>query len=1464
MIDFMKISTRSKKQGITEIYPKFIINNKSSDLMIRGGDFYAVWIEELGLWSTDEQDVINIVDHELKIFSDEYKKSTTDTVIVSYMWDAGSGAIDDWHKYCQKQMRDNFHPLDETLTFSNDKTVKKDYASKRLDYPLEAGDYSAWDKLISTLYSDEERHKIEWAIGAIVTGASKDIQKFMVFYGAPGTGKSTILNIIQKLFDGYYSVFDAKALGSTNNAFALEAFKTNPLVAIQHDGDLSRIEDNTRLNSVASHEIMTVNEKFKSAYASRFNAFLLMGTNKPVRITDAKSGLIRRLIDVSPSGNKLPTREYHTIVKQINFELGAIAYHCREVYLKNPGIYDDYVPITMLGASNDFYNFIIDSYHVFKKENGTTLKAAWEMYKTYCDDAKVPYPMTRRNFQEELKNYFKDFDERLNLDDGSRVRSYYSGFRTDKFETEKKSEEENGENKSEGWIKFEEARWQSYFDKECAECSAQYATTKEIPSKPWAKVTTKLTAIDPTKLHYVKVPENHIVIDFDIKGDDGEKSFEKNLEAANKWPPTYAELSKGGAGIHLHYIYTGDPLKLSRVYDDDIEVKVFSGNSSLRRRLSMCNDMPISTISSGLPLKGEQKMVNFEAIKSEKGLRALIDRNLKKEIHPGTKPSIDFIYKILEDAYASDLGYDVSDMHNAILAFAANSTHQAEYCIKLVGKMKFKSEIPSPSTAYGNDDRIQKTWDKRVNKLIFYDIEVFPNLFLVNWKPEGLGKPVVRMINPESKDIEELMRYRLVGFNCRRYDNHILYARLMGYTNEQLYNLSQKIINNKAGCYFGEAYNVSYTDVYDFASSGNKKSLKKLEIEMGNLTETDLKDRGYSEEHIQIIKAGTHHQELGLPWDQPVPEELWQKVAEYCDNDVIATEAAFNYLKADWTAREILADLAEATVNDTTNSLTQKIIFGANRKPQSEFHYRNLAEPVDILDEDSWEFLNNACPKMMAETHGKAKSFLPYFPGYIFDHGKSIYRDEEVGEGGYVYAEPGMYVNVALLDISSMHPHSAIAEILFGVRFTMAFRDIVEGRVSIKHEDWHTVNKMLDGKLTPYIQKVIDGEMSSKDLANALKTAINSVYGLTSASFDNPFRDPRNVDNIVAKRGALFMVDLKHAVQERGFTVAHIKTDSIKIPNATPEIIQFVMGFGERYGYTFEHEATYDRMCLVNDAVYIAKYQTAEECSNMYNYIPGDNKKKGGKWTATGTQFQIPYVFKKLFSREKISFSDMCETKSVSSSLYLDMNEGLPDVSDLEKKMSKAESDYKKGLLSDTSFEAICGELVDSIAKGHDYRFVGKVGQFCPIKDGCGGGLLMREKDGKYYAANGSKGYRWLESEMVKELGKESDIDRGYYDNLVNDAVETISKYCDFEQFVSDDLYSETDEPGAWINAGLGLHTDGVPCADKNCKSCHDCSYFKQDAFHVNCELGYEILDNITKEIIKKSEDKNESESCNH
>lgn len=1324
MFDFLRISTRSSKQGM-EVYPRFRLC-KSTDLMIRGGDFYAIWLEDRGMWSTDEQDVLDIIDYELDKYVKENKEVLGDSPKVLHIRDSETRLIGQWHQFCQKDMRDSYHMLDEKLIFSNMPTSKKDYASKRLPYPLEQGSHDAYDRLMSVLYSPEERMKIEWAIGSIVSGDSKRIQKFMVLYGAAGTGKSTVLNIIQQLFEGYYSVFDAKALGSSSNVFALEAFKTNPLVAIQHDGDLSRIEDNTRLNSLVSHEIMTVNEKFRSTYSNQFKAFLFMGTNKPVKITDAKSGLLRRLIDVSPSGEKLSPKEYKVVTKQIAFELGAIAYHCQEVYLSNPGRYDDYVPLGMLGASNDFYNYILDSYYVFKSEDSTTLKAAWAMYRTYCEDANVPYPLSQRLFKEELKNYFQEYADRYNAADGNRVRSYYRGFRADKID-----------GKDVGILLepepagIEFLKQKSRFDEICADCPAQYATVKETPTQPWSEVRSVLRELDTQKLHYVRVPKNHIVIDFDILGDDGKKSFERNLKEASKWPPTYAELSKSGAGIHLHYIYTGDVSKLESVYADHIEVKVFSGKSSIRRKLSKCNNLPIATLSSGLPLKGEKPMIDPNVVQSEKGLRTTIQKCLRKEIHGDTRSNIDFIYKVLEDAYKSGMHYDVGDMENAVINFAMKSTNQSEYCLKLATKMHFKSDDPAEPVAFNENDPI-----------IFFDVEVFPNLFLIVWKIQGPNHSCIRMINPKPREVEELFQYKLVGFNNRRYDNHILYAAMLGYSPMEIFKLSSRIINEHSNSdLFGEAYNISYTDIYDFASAANKKSLKKFEIELG-----------------------IHHQELGLPWDQPVAENMWEKVAEYCENDVIATEATFDHLKADWNARLVLAKVAGMIPNDTTNSLSTRIIFGREKHPQSQFNYRNMGDTSIPTHQWIWEKEKDLPFKSACDPFNLFdEQERPVFPGYKYEFGKSTYRDvspnnpnpdqQTVGEGGYVYAEPGMHRNVVVLDVASMHPSSIIAEQLFGPIYTKRFQEIKDARVAIKHKEFDKARSMLNGSLNEAIDMIERGEMTTDDLSLALKTVINSVYGLTSAKFDNPFRDKRNVDNIVAKRGALFMINLRNEVQSRGFTVAHIKTDSIKIPNATQEIIQFCFDYAKQYGYVFEHESTYEKMCLVNNAVLISKYADPDWCQKEYGYIPEKNGKHQNEWSATGTQFAVPYVFKTLFSHEPIEFRDLCETKSVTSSLSLDMNENLPP-------------------------------------DEHNYIYVGRVGQFCPIKAGCGGGLLMRETTNKatgekgYAAATGSKGYRWLESESVRLLEKEACIDLSYYDALVDDARAAIAKFGDAAWFI--------------------------------------------------------------------------------
>lgn len=1353
-MDFVKINQKVAKNGTIELGPSFIVTH-SKDLLVKGGKFYAIWDEANNTWSTDIIDVQRLVDQE--VYMERQKVVSNNPVFLKTMSDYSSNKWTEFDTYL-KRMPDSKVELDTKLIFSNMETTREDHSSKKLSYPLEEGDYSAYDELISTLYSKEEREKLEWAIGSIVAGDGKDIQKFIVLYGESGAGKSTVLNIIQKLFDGYYTVFDAKSLGSNSNQFSTEMFKNNPLVAIQHDGDLSDIRDNTKLNSIISHEFMTINEKFKNMYIARSNCFLFMATNKPVKITDAKSGLIRRLIDVRPTGKKVSNKRYFELMNEINFELGAIASHCLDVYRKlGKYYYDEYRPLDMMFQTDLFFNFVEENFGFFCENEFVTLAQAYELYKQYCDNSSIEKRIPKYRFREELKNYFAEYLDETRLDD-KHVRSVYTGFLNDKFKMAKKVQPltNDEENKP---ISLTLEYTESLLDDILKDCPAQYANRYETPSTAWDNVETTLKDVDTSKVHYVLPPKNLICIDFDLKNEKGDKDRRRNLEAASLWKPTYAEYSKGGSGIHLYYWYTGDVEKLQKLYSKDIEVKTFVGKASLRRKVSKCNNIPIATLSSGLPLKEEKKdMISEKAIQSVGGLRRLINRCLKKEFGSTTE-NINFIKDILDEMYESGMPYDVTDMYGDILAFAIGSTHQSANCCKKVDEMKFKSA----------EDVENKESTKEL-PLIFFDVEVYPNLFVVVYKEKGKEK--IKLFNPKPIDILAIIQnYRLIGFNCRRYDNHIMYARSIGYSLEDLFNLSQNIINaekgNKNNAMFLEAYNLSYTDIYDYMNAGEKASLKKWEI-----------------------KLGIHHQEMDLPWDKPVPKDKWELVADYCGNDVDATEATFYATQGSFAARKILAAWTGMTVNDTTNTLTTRMIFGKEKNPQSQFFYRNLAENGGSGYFCYKDFLAGK------DCTGKK----PYFPGYVFDHGKSTYRGEEIGEGGRVYAEPGMYENVDVEDVASMHPHSILAEMLFGP-YTEKFRMLVEARVAIKHKDFELAKKLLPQEVHQFLN-----EENAKALADALKTAINSVYGLTSARFSNPFKDPRNIDNIVAKRGALFMTDLKFAVQEKGYTVAHIKTDSIKIPNATPEIIEFIRDMGKAYGYSFETESRYSRMCLVNDAVYIAL-------------------EEDGKWEATGTQFAVPFVYKTLFSHEPLIFSDFCETKSVTTALYLDFNED--------------------------------GE--------HHYQFVGRTGLFCPIRPGHGGGILLRDTGkelpepvkgeqhlwsggtlvdpdsetdrafekrhqkwvdtchGKYASATGSKDYRWMEAEVVKQTGCERFIDISYYEKLAEDAIDTISEFGDF------DWFANGGQPVAEHGNGKSIYIfpNGVPCGDNKFATCYDCPSFK-------------------------------------
>ena len=1425
--ELKELRVNGKKVMKRCIYPTYLASGK--DIMKKGGKFYAILNKDTNMWTQDESEVISIIDSRMNEYvKDHYRiidnkyydyDDQPHEIRIEYLDVSSTGRLKEFNLWFMNlPTNHNYHQLDSEITFKNDAVAPDMYRSKRLDYDIENQDTSAYDKLMSVLYSGEERQKIEWLIGSVFAGESKNIQKFLVLYGDPGTGKSTVLDLIKDLTSGYWVPFVASDLADKSKQFSTATFKDNPLVAIQDDGSLSKI-DSPVINEIVSHTDVIINEKGKQQYSIKSNTIMFLATNDTVDIHDTKLGITRRLLDVYPSGEKLPIEEYDDLKAKLEFEIPGIAYKCLQVYKKlGKNYYSSYVPFKMIRKTNYIHNFLFDSLNELQA-NPSPFYSRDKLYlqfKQYCEDSGLGYPPKRIVFGEQIKEYFEtSYDSKWT---GKKTeRNIYEGLKVWKILGMSKEEFEGGSD-TDNKKKEQEDNWLIFsnhetctFDEMFKDCVAQYATSEGSPIKKWKNVTTKLSDIDTSKLHWLKLPNYIIKIDFDKKDKDGNKSLEANIEAANKFPKTYAEVSKSGNGIHLYYIYSGgDPSELSSIYGEDIEIKKSVGDMSHRRMLTKWNNLPISTISTGLPIKSNVKSNQDYILITEKGLRTTIKKCLAKQVHGDTRSNVDMIYKALDEAYKSGIIFDVSDLKGEVERFASNSTNQSDYCKRKVEEMHFSSKVKGDDAvidekiintekdlvncimraieesdpnkvkdqidwickvlndAYESDyiydvngmyqDLFlfamkapdKKTKDYCVSKLsemhfesmlqgeynesgyepddpiIFFDFEVFPNLNLLCWKYDNPEDKTVQVVfNPSPDYISRFFGFnqekknKVIGFNNKEYDNHIAYDIYLGKTPYEVYCTSQGIINKEKNAKHREAKHLSYSDLFDFLP--NKMGLKKWEI-----------------------KLGIDHKEFSHRWDEPIPENLWAELAEYCKNDVLATEAVFHSKdgQAAWKGRRILCDLANilmgpgSTVNDSTNDLTTKLIVGNEKNPQKDFVYPNLAEEFP-----GYEFSNYGINKDN------------YISKDVIISGKSFYKGYDPGEGGFVWAKPGMYGRAVCFDVASMHPSSIIAENGFGP-YTENFKRLLDLRLHIKHKDYDAVRSMYNGALAKYLESDED----AKALSFALKIAINSVYGLTAAKFPNRLRDSRNVDNWVAKRGALFMIDLMLKVQEMGGTVIHCKTDSIKVLDPSEEVANYIISRGKEFGYNFEIEHIFDRICLVNDAVYVCKYTNDPENEDM-----------AGKWDATGKQYQVPYVFKTIFSHEPIVFDDLCETKSTSSALYLDFNEGLPE-----------------------------GE--------HNYQFIGKTGRFTPVIDGCGGGELYRDAGNDKYARvegtsrpkeKGKKvsGYRWYESVTIKDNEElKSKIDYIYYNNLVDKAIDNMSNFGDVELFTSDEPMP-TEEP---------------------------------------------------------------------
>ena len=200
-LDFVEIRKTTKslgpKDSVLTVWPDFVYD-RSKDLMIRGNDFYAAWDDENGRWTQSTTRVMEIIDNMVRREYNEYASSYPGDIRMQLLRSDDSSKFKKMRMFF-KNKEDDYHQLDSTISFLGEKHAKDEYVSKSLPYAKANGEPEAYLELSRTLYDPIELEKIEWAIGSIFMGDAKWIQKFIVLYGDAGTGKSTILHIIEKL-----------------------------------------------------------------------------------------------------------------------------------------------------------------------------------------------------------------------------------------------------------------------------------------------------------------------------------------------------------------------------------------------------------------------------------------------------------------------------------------------------------------------------------------------------------------------------------------------------------------------------------------------------------------------------------------------------------------------------------------------------------------------------------------------------------------------------------------------------------------------------------------------------------------------------------------------------------------------------------------------------------------------------------------------------------------------------------------------------------------------------------------------------------------------------------------------------------------------------------------------------------------------------------------------------------------
>lgn len=457
-----------------------------------------------------------------------------------------------------------------------------------------------------------------------------------------------------------------------------------------------------------------------------------------------------------------------------------------------------------------------------------------------------------------------------------------------------------------------------------------------------------------------------------------------------------------------------------------------------------------------------------------------------------------------------------------------------------------------PQVAIKKERHFEKYYEVPDVDLIFFDTEVYKNLFILVTKRHG-DKDCKIYVNPMLKILEECIhpfcKY-WIGYNCNMYDNVILYQLKKLLKKNQNYSVimpalkkvSDDIIGNSAERNYGKIS--TYLDFYKLCSKD--KSLSKLKYELG----------------YRCL-------ETPFSFDDDIQPDQIKECVNYCVNDVLGLEYAFfqpQYYQK-YIAHKNLCKMVDIQVSNSTNTTTGVLIFGhtSNLWRKSQLRLPNLTEYINNIP--GYENAKFESQNSETGTNG------------VFINGDT---KTVINRGGENKTVAGKYTNVVSLDVDSMYVTTFINTHYFG-DFTERIKQLRDVRLALKRKDLPEVHRLYK----EFGEFITNEHIDFKLASDMLKLCLNSLYGLSSASFDNFMKLPENETNLIANLGNIMMNELYHECVAKGWKVVHIKTDGIKIADCTEEMINFCIDFAKKWGYNFSIDEKYKEFLIVDKANYI-------------------------------------------------------------------------------------------------------------------------------------------------------------------------------------------------------------------------------------------------------------------------------------